>query len=573
MNPLSKAVVDRRTALGMALSLLVSGCSSTGAFTTEPEPSAGADDAVVFSHESGAYAEQTIELELTNSSDRPVVYTTDGSSPVPSSEIVSEAVTLTPSDTNREFVDRLVQELVLDRTIVADETFPTSTLIRAAALTPEGDVGPVGTNTYFVGEDLKELFGDIMVVSLVADPHDLLDYETGIMAKGAIYDEHRAENELITRENQYLLQANFTQKGKEWERLAHLELFDCSNNLSCEVPCGIRLKGKMARAYAQKSFNVYLRESYGQDVMEYALLDGARSALDGSPITSFKRFSLRSGGNATEALGFRDSLFQELLKGYAFSTQASRPAILFLNGEFYGVFSLMEKYSDSYVESHFGVDSKNVVIVEDGEIDEGEDEDLALYDKLMEFAGLDLTDTGTWNDFLGVVDINSMVDYYAAELFIGNIDSSETGNIRLWRVRQPEGGKEYGDARWRWMLYDTEFCAELYGIEWTTAGFDHLGRCLEKCPLFASAMRNAEFRAMMRERLEDYASNVFEPANFSAVLDSWWSTWEPWIELSHRRFAVRSEAAQWDLDHLRHYFSYRAELVLAHFDDHAKAFE
>ena len=37
------------------------------------------------------------------------------------------------------------------------------------------------------------MFDGIMIGSLVVNPADLLNYESGIMAKGAVYDEHRAK--------------------------------------------------------------------------------------------------------------------------------------------------------------------------------------------------------------------------------------------------------------------------------------------------------------------------------------------------------------------------------------------
>ena len=197
--------------------------------------------------------------------------------------------------------------------------------------------------------DLVQMFDSIMVVSLVVDPANLLDYESGIMAKGAIYDEHRAENELLSNGNQHEVQANYTQKGRDWEREATIELFDGSNTLSYEAPCGIRLRGRVSRIYAQKSFNVYFKDSYGTKKMEYPLFGDIATSSNGDPVTTYKSFCLRSGGNDTELLRYRDSLLQETLGGYDYATQASRPAIVFLNGEFYGVYSLAEKYSNCNV--------------------------------------------------------------------------------------------------------------------------------------------------------------------------------------------------------------------------------
>ena len=575
--------ISRRTSLQVMLlamgapAIVLAGCqtaspstgsSSTSSANSGSAPAASIDPTVTFNLESGAYAEESIDLVLGNPSDLPVVYTTDGSTPNAASPIASSSLTIDSSDTNRALVKKLAMEIPDFRTIVDDDSLPTATVIRAATLLPNGTLGPVFTNTYFVHENLAELFGDIMVVSLVTDPSNLLNYNTGIIAKGAIYDEHRKENEALSDADQYLVQANYTQKGRDWEREATIELFDGSSTLSYEAPCGIRLRGHASRIYAQKSFNVYFRDSYGEKKMKYALFSDATS-LDGAPIASYKSFCLRSGGNDTETLRFRDSLFQSVLKNCDFATQATRPAIAFLNGEFYGVYSLAEKYSDSYVESHFGVDSNNVIIFEDGEIDEGTDGDQALYDQLMGFAEKDLTDDVTWEAFLATMDVQSMADCYATQLYIGNYDFSENKNYRVWRARSLDDSNEYGDTRWRFMIFDLEYSSALYGIGTTQPDYDTVAQYLETCPLFASAMRNPAFRSMVRERLIDLAETAFESNSVNAAFDNWWSIWEPWIALSCKRFATKPEVPRKSLESAKTFFSERAQHIIGHYDEHA----
>ena len=546
-----------------------SASSASSTSSTNSTSSADTETAVIFSVESGAYQEESIDLTLSSPSGLPIVYTTDGSLPTASSERFDSTITIDSNDTNSAFIAQLNDEIPDFRSIVADDSLPTATVIRAAVLLPDGTVGPAFTNTYFVDEDLVQMFGGIAVVSLVVDPADLLDYENGIMAKGAIYDEHRVENERSNFGNQFETQANYTQKGRDWEREATIELFDGSNMLSYEAPCGIRLRGNMSRIYAQKSFNVYFRDSYGVKKMEYPLFGDAATSSEGEPVTTYKSFCLRSGGNDTETLRYRDSLLQQSLDGYDYATQASRPAIVFLNGEFYGVYSLAEKYSDSYVESHYGIDSKNAVLFEDGELDEGVDEDQALYDDLMQYAERDLADDVTWDEFSNVVDVQSMADFYATQIFIGNHDFSETKNYRIWRARDPEEGNTYADGRWRWMLYDTEFSTGLYGIAETQADYDTMGQYLNTCPLFAAAMRNPAFRELVRDRLVDLSQNSFEPTKTSTLFDGWWEIWEPWIDMSCKRFATPISDAEQGLTSAKDFFAQRANYVLDYFDVHA----
>ena len=528
---------------------------------------------VIFSHESGAYSEDPIELILENPSGHEIVYTTDGSLPTIDSARFSKAIKLDSRDSNPELIRRLAKETPGGRTLLVDATLPTATVIRAAVVLADGTVGRAFTNTYFVGQDLGSLYGDIMVASIVADPYDLLDYETGIMAAGAIYDQHREENEALDYIEYDYLQANYMQRGRDWERCANLELFDGANCLSYEAPCGIRLHGNYSRSFAQKSFNIYFRGSYGMSHMDYDLFDGAQSEASGLPISSFKSFCLRSGGNSTEMMRFKDSFLQQQVADRRVSTLTTRPAVAYLNGEFYGVYNLNEHYSKNYVESHYGVSKDNVVMFEDGFIDEGIEEDLKLYYELIQFCDRDLSDASTWDEFCSVVDVQSMADFYAIELYISNWDFNEWKNYRVWRSREPEGGSEYGDARWRWMLNDLDISAGMYGNYAISAGYDNVGVCLKNCALFASAMHNPSFRELMRECLVDLSEGAFEPDRVLKGLDDWWNAWRPLIELSNKRFNTDMEDAESELSFTKEFFAERDGWILYYYDLHAAEYE
>ncbi|MBQ6395145.1 MAG: chitobiase/beta-hexosaminidase C-terminal domain-containing protein, partial [Atopobiaceae bacterium] len=204
-----------------------------------------APDTVVFRREAGAYPDDPLELVLENPSGYDVAYTTDGSIPTAESPLADGPILLDSSDTNAALIPALdAEQYDQSKSVIVDPTLPTATLIRASAVLPDGSMGPVNTSIFFVGEDLPALFGDAMVISLAIDPESLFDYETGIMALGAIYDEHLEENKRVMEEgHSWDTQANCTQKGRDWEREAHVEVFDCANSVSAEGPCGLRLRG------------------------------------------------------------------------------------------------------------------------------------------------------------------------------------------------------------------------------------------------------------------------------------------------------------------------------------------
>ncbi|MBQ6395678.1 MAG: CotH kinase family protein, partial [Atopobiaceae bacterium] len=327
--------------------------------------------------------------------------------------------------------------------------------------------------------------------------------------------------------------------------------------------------GSFSRIFAQKGFNVYFRKSYGMESLEYPLFGDAAVSAEGEPIENFESFCLRPGGNGTESLPFRDSLLQELLSDGAALTQISRPAIVFLNGEFYGVVCLNEKYSDAYFESHFGVDADNVVLIKDGEVDEGEDEDIELYDALQAYAERDLSDEAAWNEFSEVADTRSLADYFAAQICICNTDLQNERNILLWRSREVEDGNPYGDTRWRWILYDLDYTCGMYDQGSTPREHDIVGQYLDTIPLFAQAMRNADFRDMVRERLVELVEGPLGNTRAVEAFRTRWDAWKPWMEMGAKRFALDARMAEYDFAGIKVFFTGHAESILRIFDEHA----
>ena len=556
------------------LSLLQLLFSAGGGQGTEP---AGAE--VTFSLPSGAYDDDAIVVQLNSAKGREIRYTLDGSVPTPESALYAAPLTLRAADTPQRLAEAGMENMVGE--IHTDASLPGGFVVRAASFLPaeeagdDPDRGPVATGVYFPGTDLAARFPGAAVVSIAADPEDLIGRERGILVKGAIFDEWSATpegREIIESGETWKYVGNYTQTGRAWEREAVAAFFNGGEAPVWQEACGIRVKGGSSRSFGQKSLNVYFRPRYGSGEIRYELLPGAKDT-DGNRITAYSSFSLRNGGNDAEGVSFRDQWLQDMAADCAADTQRGRPTVVFLNGEYWGIYTLQDKYDGVYYTAHYGVDEDNVVAVKEKEIEAGTAEDMTLYEELAGFADKDMSDPAVYASFLEAVDIDSFLDYCAFEIYIGNADwgygqdadgtrtDDTLHNTLVWRVRTPDGTAA-GDGKWRFSIFDTEFSTGLNWSSRTSADIDHVRRAMTSQPLFAAAMRSREFREAFLEKLRYLGETVFTPDSVNASLSEYAARWRPYMDDAWRRFGDHSWIWDSELDGIREFFAERYSYIL-----------
>jgi hypothetical protein len=420
---------------------------------------------LTFSHESGLYP-KSFKLTLAAPSGSTVYYSIDGSIPLPSKATNKGPVfqynsPITVQSRNGQPNILATRENTINFYMKYDDPrgyppeiyYPTAaqvqkaTVIRALVIESNGKQSETLTRTYFIGDNLQR-YGEHPVLSIVTDPGNLLDTSYGIYVRGS--------------SDKLWPDYNFNMKGRDWEREANLDFFDGSRRLAFSTGLGIRVRGGWSRAIGQKSFNIYFREEYGiNNLGNYLLIPGALKADQTTPITRYKNFMLRNGGNETDYTKFYDVFVQSLVSDRNFSTQAAVPCILYLNGEYWGPYNLQVKYSDHYIEHNYGVNRNNVISVENWELDEGIESDMGFYWEMMNHQYRDMSVQANYDAFCDIFDINSFVDYFAAQIYVNNEDWPNN-NYQLWRVRNKEPGNPYGDGKWRWMMFDTDMTLGIY---------------------------------------------------------------------------------------------------------------
>lgn len=417
---------------------------------------------VGFSHGSGFYADE-ITLEMTcQTAGAKIYYTTDGSVPDDTDLLYEAPITLKSRSTDPNILSSQTG------TSAGGDYIPKgkvkkANVIRAVAYLPDGTVSEVRNGTFWVGTDRTEEYGDVPVISLMTEMDNLYDYEKGIYVLGKTYDDWVAAQGDEPYEA-WQAEGNYSNRGKEWERPVTVEYITYDGSEGFTQDMGFRIMGAASRNATQKSFRFTAREDYGLKAVEYPIIPGVERSDGTGEVTKYKSFVLRNGGNDCDYAKIRDPYIQKLADGGRYDTMASTPCVVYLNGEYWGMYTIAEDYSDNYIENNYGIDNKNVIIVKKGEIEEGNDEDIQLYYDMHDFiTSNDMTDPANYAKACEMIDIGSYVDSLALNLYIYNQDSIfEGNNWQMWRVRDVGEASEFADGKWRMLVYDTDYSTGIY---------------------------------------------------------------------------------------------------------------
>ena len=189
--------------------------------------------------------------------------------------------------------------------------------------------------------------------------------------------------------------------------------------------------------------------------------------------------------------------------------------IVYLNGEYWGLYGIREKIDEHYVESNHGIDSKKVDLLnKDGVLSGSADHFAESYDLIM---NANTTNNNFVEIFRSRFDLNNYLDYF---LFFKPISKIRDwlgiawglNNIKLWR---PDSLGENG-----YVLYDTDGAFGYFGQN-TSANYLYLARnpsvTNAHAQIFNHVLYNDEFKCRFTNRYNDLINTIFQTANFNAV--------------------------------------------------------
>ncbi len=486
----------------------------------------------------GGFHAEPFALSIESSvADVEIRYTLDGSTPDEESERYTEPITITDRSAEPNDLSEILE--ITHRYAPAGTPFETvfkGTVVRARAFR-DGDLpGPVMTETYFIHPDGHARY-TFPVVTVNTDREHFFDHDTGIYVLGRVHEEWLDAGGTNFNGG---APANYNRRGEEWERPAHFALYETDGTRSVSQDIGVRIHGGWSRAFPHKSLRLYSRSDYGESRFRYRFFEGLE-------LDNFNRLILRGSGQDQTATMFRDVYIQESVRHMNFDIQHFRPVIAFLNGEYWGIYNIRQRYDRFYFETHYGVGEDQLDLLtnsaENPKHGSGADF-IAMRDFIREE---DLSDDALYAQVARQMDIENFIDYYIANIFADNTDWPHN-NIDYWRKNhgeyRPDAPIPEHDGRWRWVLVDTDF-----GFGWRSApqnatmsrvtGF---GREPWSNTLFDGLLENRGFRDAFLNRFADMLNTTFLPERMTSMLDSLKTIYAPEIAEHINR---RGDAGNW----------------------------
>ncbi len=531
------------------------------------------EPALTFSVPSGFYDRPMTLLITCNVPEADIYYTTDGSLPDEEDLYYDEGIELGMSSELEDPLTALRGTTSGDDYIPVDD-FPTGHAIRAVGILPDGASTPVIGGTFFIGYDREECYGDIPLMFLLMEPDDLFDYDTGIYVLGAIHEAWAAEQTASFEDWEAV--GNFTQHGREWERPVLVE-YRTATGEGFTQDMGVRIKGGASRGNKQKSLRLIAREDYGAKNIRFPIFPGNVCEQDGSILAKYKSFTLRNGGNDINFSKIRDPFITRVAKGLRLETAATQPVVAFINGEYWGMYTLTEEFSDNYIDYHYGINNDNVVTFKNGEVQDGAESDGVLFWNMHGFiTGSDMADPACYEQACEMLDMGSFADMAALHFYIGNQDGIiQNNNWEMWRVREP--GKDdhpLADGKWRVMLFDTDFSSGVYD-EGKSFADNELTPALTNdpegtlMPMLHALLKNEDFRRLFIHALNDMRNLYFEPTRMGNILADMKQEYLPYGGDTFRRFGPEWIARWSNADH---HFAGKIDTISTYFQGRYNSF-
>ncbi|MBQ1577155.1 MAG: lamin tail domain-containing protein [Oscillospiraceae bacterium] len=318
---------------------------------------------------------------------------------------------------------------------------------------------------------------------------------------------------------------------------SHAEYYD-PNGGSFASDCMITLHGAASRsAWDKKSFKIVFRDRYGGDI-NYDLF--------GQGITEFHSLNLR-GGDTVYMKTYREPLAAEFAERVAVTDPFaldSRFCLLYVNGYYYGIYSLREAYSNKYIESHTGSEEDLNTISRAPIKIEYQPELFSLHNYII---SCDISDPDNYNYIADRVDLQSWAQWLLLETYFNNRDTA--GNIRYCRGVQP-------DSKWRTMFFDLDISMEnenAYLWEITNPGESQLGR------MYTNLLRSSAFQQLLLETASGMYKNGLGHELALEILDRMVEELEPEMDRNLGRWGESRVLMENNLAAQRRVFSQRRD--------------
>ena len=397
------------------------------------------------------------------------------------------------------------------------------------------------TKNYFITPQGSARFS-LPVISISINEDRFYGYQNGIYVAGKVFDDWRiATPNGVARASKA---GNYYWEEND-ERTGNMCYFvNGSEVINQDV--GLKIRGGSTRRYEKKSLTVYARSEYGDGTMDYNFFPDL-------PYISYDRLTLSNSGWDFRHTKFRDAMAHRLCKSLRVESEAYQPTISFVNGEYFGILNIRERYDNNYFQRVYNTNSVDL-LENSADIKEGDDTHYNAMTNYLESHSM--ASESNYNYIKTQLDPESFSDFFIANIFFQNADFPNN-NVQYWRNKTSsyEPNAAYGlDGRWRWLLHDMDASfsfgtndfngnslAIATSINTTDVNPDWSTLILRRL------LENDSFKIDFINRFADLMNTSFLPSRIISTIDDLKNVIAPEMPEEISRWSVPVNLSEWEM--------------------------
>jgi hypothetical protein len=338
-------------------------------------------------------------------------------------------------------------------------------------------------------------------------------------------------------ENLYGSSGIFDNWWTDWVKPAYAVLLDTGQThpILHQTKTAMRMDGGAggSRSHPQHSFRLsFTHGAFGDKPIAFPLLPDRPNRAQYSDIY------LRNGSNQYLNLPYKDaSQVRMMSEGSANYYASYRPVSVYINGAYFGLYELREKFNQEYFEQHDNATRDSIELLSlsywynlvlravEGDVDN-------FWSDYSNFNALDPSSPTYWQDADQYFDLKHYTDYIIAESWMGNVDWPGN-NIKIYR-------SDASQKRWRFALIDLELSMQPNG--WTNCTDNHIAYMMgqsEDNPyinIWKQSIENLAYRNYFINRFADQMNTSYRQEQLLATEQAFYESMLPEMPLQFARW-------------------------------------
>lgn len=312
---------------------------------------------------------------------------------------------------------------------------------------------------------------------------------------------------------------NFDNPGNDWLKAAYVECFDSTpaHQVMFSQHSGMIQDGGAggSRGNPQRSFKLVLDHSVvGAGEVNYALIP------DKPYRQKYNKIYLRNGSNQFLELPYKDAAQVKMMAGETNNYYSAwRPISVYVNGKYWGLYELREKFDEEYFKSEDTASISSVDILSQSYFYQNVlrsvagkpvDTFLAAYNA---FKNLNTASPLYWDSADHYFDMIYYNDYVIGQSWMGNTDWPQN-NIKIYR-------SDKTNNRYRFAIIDQELALKPNG--WIDCTFDHIDYLLNQSTnnpyinIWLKSMQNDRFHNYFINRFADLMNTSYDTSRLRSI--------------------------------------------------------